>query len=46
MPLGISMRGKGSEMRARLRPVVEPEHGGNDPVQFVGQMDLPGPAAI
>ena len=33
-------------MRARLRPVVEAEHGGNYPVQFVGQMDRPGPAAI
>src|SRR5580704_13150266 len=46
MPLDIAVRGKGSEMRARLRPVVEPEHGGNHPVQFVGQMDRPDPAAI
>jgi hypothetical protein len=46
MPLDIAVRGKGSEMRARLRPVVEPEHGGNHPVQFVGQMDRSDPAAI
>ena len=46
MPLDIAVRRKGSEMRARLRPVVEPEHGGNHPAQFVGQMDPADPAAI
>ncbi len=46
MPLDIAVRRAGAEMRARLRPVVEPEHGGNHPVQFVGQMYRPGPAAI
>ena len=33
-------------MRACLRPIVEAEHGSNHPVQFVGQMDRSGPAAI
>jgi hypothetical protein len=32
MPLDIAVRRKGSEMRARLRPIVEPEHGGNHSV--------------
>jgi hypothetical protein len=33
-------------MRARLRPVIEPEHGGNDAMEFVGQMNRSDPAAI
>src|SRR5271168_4123283 len=46
MPLHIAVRGAGAKMRARLRPIVEAEHGSNRAMQLVGQMDRPSPAAI
>ena len=46
VPMHIAVRRRAAEMRPCLGPVVEAEDGFDDAVQFVGQMDRSGPAAV